>query len=141
MEKLIEMLNRGLEMEYGSYIQYLTHAELFKGPHCEAFEARFRELAGDEAKHAQKFRTLLADYLDVVPSMDTRGIRRGKSSSEILDAGIESEQDGIRLYREILDELALHKDIRGYGTFIHELRHILMDEEEHLVQLEHLKGV
>jgi bacterioferritin (cytochrome b1) len=42
MDKIAEMLNVALEMEYGAYIQYLTHAELFKGESYEALSARFK---------------------------------------------------------------------------------------------------
>ncbi len=51
-KKLLTPLNEGLEMECASQIQYLTQAAITKGSYAERLIGRFKEIAGDEAEHA-----------------------------------------------------------------------------------------
>ena len=55
-KKLLALLNEGLEMEYASQIQYLTQAAITKGPYAEGLITRFKEIASDEAEHAEILR-------------------------------------------------------------------------------------
>ena len=55
-QKIIAMMNEGLEMEYASYIQYVTQAAITIGPYAEGLIARFEEIASDEAEHAKILR-------------------------------------------------------------------------------------
>ena len=48
--ELIVLLNRALEMEHASRIQYLAHAEQIKGVDAEPLIARLKEIASDEGK-------------------------------------------------------------------------------------------
>jgi bacterioferritin (cytochrome b1) len=55
------MLNKALELEHAARIQYLAHAELVAGLNAEPIIERLKEIAGDEEKHEQKFRTLIGN--------------------------------------------------------------------------------
>lgn len=62
-EELIKMLNTALELEHAARIQYLTHAELISGLSAEKVIERLKEIASDEEKHENIFRTLISGYL------------------------------------------------------------------------------
>lgn len=57
--ELITMLNQALRLEHAARIQYLAQAGLIKGLDAEPVIERIKEIAGDEAKHEEKFRELI----------------------------------------------------------------------------------
>lgn len=136
-EELIEMLNSALELEQATRIQYLTHAQQIKGPDAETIIARLEEIAADEAEHERKFRTLIGDYLGGIPSMGTTTPHAGGNDIDILDTDIADEKTAIDFYKQIYRKACDNKDQLPYvfETIEHELRHIIKDEQEHIVEL------
>lgn len=72
-KEIVGFLNKALELEHAARIQYLSHAELVNGLNAEPIIARLKEIADDEKKHQDKFRTLIGDYLDGTPSFSFPG--------------------------------------------------------------------
>lgn len=136
---LINMLNRALELENAAHLQYSSHAELISGLNAEPLIARLREIAEDELKHQKKLRTLIADYLGGVPSMGIAETRsgEGKRVEQILEIAINGEKEGIDFYTQIMEKIKTEKANLTYvfWTLEHELRHFIMDEEEHIAEL------
>ncbi|MEM3575320.1 MAG: ferritin-like domain-containing protein, partial [Candidatus Bathyarchaeia archaeon] len=66
-EKILELLNHALELEHAAFVQYLSHAEIVDGINAEPIIGRLKEIADDERKHQEKFRTLIG-LLGGVPS-------------------------------------------------------------------------
>ncbi len=141
-EELVKMLNRGLELEYAARIQYLAHAELLKGIYAEPVIERLKEIAGDEQKHEDKFRTLIAGYLNGVPSMSLAAVHEAKTEKEILSVNLKGETEAIDYYKKIYQFASDNKKEfqYSYEKIEHELRHIIMDEEEHVIELSLLLG-
>lgn len=140
--ELIAMLNEALKLEYQANIQYLTHAELVTGLYAEPIIARFRELAGDEAKHAETFRTLIADYLDGEPCMEMASAHPAQEVSAMLTINLHDEQTAIDFYKTIYKKIVANKDSfpYAYEKLEHDVRHIIMEEMEHMVELKILLG-
>lgn len=136
-EKLIELLNQALELEQAAYIQYLAHAELVDGLNAEPIIARLREIAEDEKKHQEKFRTLIADYLGGTPSMGIAKTEKAQTIEEILRVNLKAEKEAVDFYTKILEKIKEEKESLPYEflTLEHELRHIIIDEQEHIVEL------
>ncbi|MEM3463102.1 MAG: hypothetical protein QXJ15_05500, partial [Candidatus Bathyarchaeia archaeon] len=65
-----------------------------------------------------------------------------KSLDEILRVNLKDEKVAVDTYRKILEELSKDRG-RGYYDFLleHEVRHILMEEQEHITELELLLGI
>ncbi|MFN4133817.1 MAG: ferritin-like domain-containing protein, partial [Candidatus Hadarchaeales archaeon] len=126
-EKLLKMLNRGLELEHAARIQYLSHAELIDGLEAEPVIARLKEIAGDEEKHEEKFRTLIGNYLGGVPSMSLAKTYPAKTVKEILEVNLKGEREAVDFYKQILDEANRSKAELTYEfwTIEHEVRHII----------------
>jgi len=140
-EKIIDLLNHALELEHAAYVQYLSHAEVVDGINAEPIIARLKEIADDEKKHQDEFRTLIG-ALGGVPSMEIAETHPAKSIAEILEVNLKDEKIAVDTYRKILEELKKEKG-KGYYDHLleHEVRHVLMEEQEHITELELLLGI
>lgn len=140
--ELIDMLNQALRLEHAARIQYLAHAEQITGLNAEAIIGRLRELASDEAKHEEKFRTLIASYLGGIPCMEIATTHPGENIKAILDINLHDEKSALDFYRIIYKKIIDNKDQFPYEfeTLEHEIRHVILDEQEHIVELKTLIG-
>ena len=139
-EKILELLNHALELEHAAHIQYLSHAEVIDGINSEPIIARLKEIAGDEKNHQDKFRTLIG-LLGGTPSIKIAPTHPARSIKEILQQNLKDEKEAVDTYRKILEELKKEKG-KGYYDHLleHDVRHILMEEQEHITELELLSG-
>ena len=142
-DEIIKLLNKGLELEHAARIQYLAHAEQVKGENAEKIVERLKEIADDEKSHEDKFRTLIASYLNGEPSMSLAETHKAKGLKEILTVNLKGEKDAIDLYKQIYQKVVENKKEFQYQfeTLEHEIRHIICDEEEHVVELTLLLGI
>jgi bacterioferritin (cytochrome b1) len=142
-EELAKMLNRGLELEHAARIQYLAHAELLKGLGAEKIIERLKEIASDEQNHQEQFRNLIGSYLGGEPSMGLTETHPAKDTKEILEVNLRDEKNAIDFYKQIYQKVADNKESLKYEfeTLEHEIRHIIVDEEEHVVELSLLLGI
>ncbi|MFN3966258.1 MAG: bacterioferritin [Endomicrobiia bacterium] len=140
---LLKMLNRALELEHAARIQYLAHAEIIKGINSEKLIERLKEIAEDEKKHEEKFRNLIGGYLSGIPSMNLAETHEGKNEKEILEINLKGEKEAIDFYKQIYQKIVENKKDLQYEfeTLEHELRHIIIDEQEHVVELSLLLGI
>jgi bacterioferritin (cytochrome b1) len=142
-EELVVMLNQALRLEHAARIQYLAQAELIKGINSEAIIERLKELASDEAKHEEKFRTLIANYLGGEPTMELASTHGAKTVDDILKVNLKDEKSAIDFYKTIYKAIVANKDNLPYcfETLEHEVRHIIIDEQEHVTELSTLLGL
>ena len=134
-QEILSMLNHALDLEHAAHIQYLSHAEIVEGEGAESIIARLKEIAGDELKHQEKFRALIG-ALGGVPSMGIAPTHAAKSLQEILEQNLKDEKEAVDTYRKIVQKLKTEK-IEYYDFLLeHEIRHILMEEQEHITELE-----
>jgi len=135
--ELIVMLNQALELEHAARIQYLAHAELIKGIDAEPIIARLKEIASDEAKHEDKFRDLIGNYLDGEPSMGIAKTHKAQEKKEILKINLTGEKEAIDLYKNIYRKVIENKEKLPYifETLEHEIRHVIIGEQQHIAEL------
>ncbi len=140
--ELIALLNRALEMEQASRIQYLAHAEQIKGVDSEPLIARLKEIASDEGKHEGIFRDLIGNYLDGEPSMGIDKTHPAKERMEILTLNIAGEKEAINFYKTIYKKVIENKEnlTYAYETLEHQIRHVIIEEQQHLAELSVLIG-
>lgn len=140
-EELVTMLNQALTLEHQARIQYLAHAELVEGLYAEQIISRLKELAGDEAKHEDKFRHLIANCLDGEPTMEVSPTHRATDIKGILTVNLKDEKDALEFYKRIYQKIIDNKkDLYYFETLEHEVRHIIIDEQEHTIELSTLLG-
>jgi bacterioferritin (cytochrome b1) len=139
-KEIVALLNKALEMEHQANIQYLAHAELVDGINCEPIIERLKEIAGDEAKHAEKYRSLINDYLDGTPSMGMAKTTTATTVEDILKANLRGEMEAVEYYGTIQKKIADNRASLPYSflRLEHDVRHILMEEQEHISELRRL---
>jgi len=141
-EQLVKMLNQALELEHAARIQYLAHAELVKGLNAEKIIERIKEIASDESKHEGMFRELIGSYLDGEPSMAIAQTHKANEINQIIAVNLKDEKSAIDFYKTIYAKVVSNKDGLPYvfETLEHEIRHIILDEQEHVAELSILLG-
>lgn len=139
-KELVEMLNRAVELEYAARIQYLAHAEKIKGVNSEPLVERLKEIAGDELKHEEMFRNLVCNYLDGEVSMKLEKTYDANNLKQILEVNLKGEKDAIDFYKQIYKKVVDAKQDLQYEfeTLEHEIRHVIIDEQEHVIELKNL---
>ncbi|PIQ88715.1 MAG: hypothetical protein COV72_06835 [Candidatus Omnitrophica bacterium CG11_big_fil_rev_8_21_14_0_20_42_13] len=135
--ELLTMLNKGLELEHSARIQYLAHAELIKGINAEKIIERLKEIAGDEEKHEGVFRNLIGGYLGGEPSMGLAATHKAAATKAILEINLKNEKEAIDFYKQIYTKVCDNKEGLKYefATLEHDIRHVIIDEEEHVSEL------
>lgn len=141
-EEIISVLNKALELEHAAYVQYLSHAEIVDGLNAEPIISKLMEIAQDEAEHQKKFRTLIGDFLGGIPSMGIAKTYQAGTIKEILEINLKGEKEAVDFYTKILDMIKKEKEKLPYEFFQleHEVRHIIIDEQEHITELKILLG-
>ncbi|MDD5340439.1 MAG: ferritin-like domain-containing protein [Candidatus ainarchaeum sp.] len=140
-EKLIALLNKGLELEHAARAQYLSHAKVVSGANAEGIIARLVEIAGDEQKHEGMFRDCI-EILGGVPSIKMAVGHPATGTEQILQVNLKDEHDATDFYRNILKELdAIKAELKYEYEYVeHKLRHVIIDEQEHASELKTLLG-
>jgi len=141
-KELAGMLNEALKLEHAARIQYLAHAELLSGIGAERVIERLKEIAADELKHEGMFRELIGGYLGTEPTMDLAKTHKAKGQKKILEVNLKGEKDAIDFYKKIYKKVVENKDKLKYEfeTLEHEIRHVIVDEQEHVSELSLLLG-
>jgi bacterioferritin (cytochrome b1) len=141
-KELIDMLNNAVELEYSARIQYLAHAEMISGLGAEPVIERLKEIASDELKHEEMFRTLICAYLGGEVSMNLAQTHKAKDTKKILEVNLKGEKEAIDFYKQIYQTIIDNKKTLQYEfeTLEHQLRHVIIDEQEHVVELSVLLG-
>ncbi len=141
-DELVKMLNAALELEHSARIQYLAHAELVEGINADPLIERLTEIAGDEQKHEEMFRNLVGTILLGEPSMALAPTHRATDIKEILEVNLKGEKDAIEYYRKIYRKVVDNKDalVYEFEKLEHEIRHVIIDEQEHVAELSTLLG-
>ena len=142
-KELVKLLNRALELEHAARIQYLAHAELISGLGAEKVIERIAEIASDEEKHEKMFRNLIGSYLGGEPTMELAKTHRAIQTKKILEVNLKGEKDAIDFYEQIYKKVIDNKKELKYvfETLEHEIRHVIIDEQEHVVELSLLLGI
>ena len=133
-KKLIALMNEGLEMEYASYIQYVTQAAITRGPYAEALIARFEEIASDEAEHAKILRSRIV-ALGGTPTWKVGEIQVHPDSLKAIQINLKYERDTVKFYQTLINQIP-HDEVILYEA----IEHILQDSQEHVEELERLAG-
>ncbi len=129
-EKLIELLNMDLALEYAAAIQYIQHAAVMTGAQFGDIIKELRVHASEEIAHA----ITLADQIDFLggtPTVDIGKIKTSKDSITMLEQDLEGEEDAIVRYKVRIEQAEELKEF----ALAQQLRSILAVEQEHAMDL------
>src|SRR4030067_2517427 len=125
-QKLKDMLNAAIAREIQVSIQYMWQHVQWMGVDHYAVSDKFKEIAVEEMKHAEKIAEGLW-YLGGVPTTKPAPIKVGKSLWEMVDNDIKAEEEAMSMYKDI-EKLA---DSEGDPTTRFIFESILENEEDH----------
>ena len=134
-EKLIDLLNRDLELEYSAGIQYIQHAAVMTGAQYGDVIKELKLHATEEFGHAQ----VLADQIDFLGGVPTVKVGEIKTSPEnipMLEQDLAGEEDAIVRYKMRVKQ---SEDLQEYAL-AQQLRTILAMEQEHAMDLKQALG-
>lgn len=125
-EQFIIDLNKALEWEYASAIQYIQHASVITGAQYASIAKELVIHANEEMAHAVLVATIIAD-LGGVPTIEVEKREVDADSEMMLKQDLQGEEIAIALYK------ALVKNAEALGEYgiRQTLEGILMQEEEH----------
>jgi bacterioferritin len=134
-EKLVELLNKDLELEYSAAIQYINHAAVMTGA---AYGDVIKELkihVTEEIGHA----IILADQIDYLggsPSVVVGPIHTAEGNDEMLEQDLAGEEDAIKRYKARIEQAEQLKEF----ALAQQLRTILAVEQEHAMDIKQALG-
>jgi bacterioferritin len=135
LEKLVELLNRDLELEYSAAIQYINHAAVMSGAEYGDIIKELKLHANEEIMHAMILADQI-DYLDGAPSVGVGNIYVSKDNKEMLKQDLTGEEDAISRYKTRIDQAEQLKEF----ALSQQLRTILAMEQEHAMDLKQALG-
>ncbi len=125
-DELKKMLNDAIAIEIAASVQYMWQYVQAIGVKGKAVADKFKETAIAEMKQAEELAERLW-YLNGTPTTQLAPIKVGDNLKEFLELDTKMEEEGIRLYRKIIDQAQKEGDI----TTAFMIKEILEVEEEH----------
>lgn len=126
VSELNELLNKAISREIAVSVQYMWQHVMAIGMKSPEVKDVFEDIAIEEMKHAEKIAQRLF-YLGGIPTTKPSPINVGKTLSEMVEKDLESENEAIELYLEIIRIAQEEKDTTTRLLF----EEILTEEEEH----------
>jgi len=135
-KQLIAALNEDLEREYQAVIAYVVYSQVLKGAEYMNIAAELETHASEELAHALTI-SKQVDYLGGMPAVTPKEVRTSKSAKAMLQFDLENERVTIAHYRERVKQC---EALGEYGM-AEEIRQILVQEQEHLIDLATALGI
>jgi bacterioferritin len=135
-KKMIELLNEDLSREYQAVIAYVVYSQVLKGPEYMNIAKELEKHASEELDHALKLSKQI-DYFGGMPTGTPKPIKLSEDAKEMLRADMENERVTIANYRTRVRQA----DAMGEFALSETLREILVQEQEHLIDLATALGI
>ncbi len=135
IEKMLDLINLDLELEYSAAIQYINHSAVMTGAAYGDIIKELKIHANEEIQHAM----ILADQIDYLggfPSVKVGQIRTSSENDEMLQEDLDGENDAISRYKSRIEQAEALKEF----ALAQQLRNILATEQEHAMDLKQALG-
>jgi bacterioferritin len=129
-EKLAALLNEDLAREYQAIIAYVVYSQVLKGAEYMNIADQLEKHAAEELKHALTISRQI-DYLGAMPTVTPKPVKVSENAQEMLRADLRNEIDTIKNYRERIRQC----EALGEFAIAEHIREILLDEQDHLIDL------
>lgn len=133
---LVKGLNEDLAREYQAIIAYVVYSQVLKGAAYMAIAAELEKHAGEELAHALTVAKHI-DYLGGTPVVTPKPVVVSDDAETMLRADLANESETIRHYRRRIREC----EAAGEYAIAEDIREILRQEQEHLVDLATALGI
>ncbi|WP_165231966.1 ferritin-like domain-containing protein [Aquisphaera insulae] len=129
-EQLIEALNEDLAREYQAIIAYVVYSQVLKGAEYMNIADELVTHASEELAHALTIAKQI-DYLGGMPTVSPKPVKTSEEAKDMLRFDLDNEVDTIKNYRERVRQC----EALGEYAMAEEIREILVQEQEHLIDL------
>jgi bacterioferritin len=133
---MIGLLNEDLAREYQAIIAYVNYSQVIKGAQYMDIARELEKHAGEELDHAIKISNQI-DYLGGMPTVVPKPVKTSEKSEEMLRFDLENERVTIVNYRTRIRQA----DAMGEFALSEVLREIIVQEQEHLMDLANALGI
>jgi len=134
-DQLLELLNKDLALEYTAIVQYTQHQGVLKGAMYQNIQKELIIHAQEELQHATIIVAQI-DYLGGVPTVDVPPAKISEDNVIMLQQDLAGENDAIARY---IARIKQAEELNLYHL-AHQLRNILVMEQEHAMDLEQALG-
>ena len=135
-EDLVKLLNDDLSREYQAIIAYVNYSQVLKGAEYMNIAAELEVHAGEELAHALIIAKQI-DYLGGMPTVTPKPVKTSDKAKDMLRFDLDNEVDTIRNYRDRVRQA----DALGEFAFAEHIREILIQEQEHAIDLATALGI
>lgn len=129
-QQLAALLNEDLSREYQAIIAYTVYSQVLKGAQYMSIAAQLETHAAEELKHALTIARQI-DYLGAMPNATPRPVKLAEAAEDMLRADLQNEVETIRNYRTRVRQC----EALGEFAIAEHIREILLDEQDHLIDL------
>lgn len=129
-EQLIAALNEDLAREYQAIIAYVVYSQAIKGAQYMSIAKELETHAAEELRHALVIANQI-DYLGGDITATPKEVKLSDDAEQMLRFDLENERVTILEYRQRL----LQCEALGEYAISEHIREILLDEQEHLIDL------
>jgi bacterioferritin len=135
-DEMVRLLNEDLAREYQAIIAYTVYSQVLKGAAYTDIARELEKHAGEELAHALKIAKQI-DYFGGMPAVRPKEVKTSEDAKQMLQFDLENERVTIQNYRERI------RQADGMGEFAlsEVLREIIMQEQEHLMDLADALGI
>ncbi len=128
--ELIARLNEDLSREYQAIIAYVVYSQAIKGAEYMSIARELEVHAKEELQHALIIAKQI-DYLGGDLTVTPQPVRTSDDPKKMLRFDLENERVTIKHYRERVRQC----EALGEYAMAEHIREILVDEQEHLIDL------
>ena len=135
-KRMIDNLNEDLSREYQAIMAYVVYSQVLKGAQYMNIAKELEKHATEELDHALKISNQI-DYFGGMPNATPKPVKLTENAEEMLRADLENERVTIANYRTRVRQA----DAMGEFALSEVLREILVQEQEHLIDLATALGI
>lgn len=129
-KQLAQLLNEDLAREYQAIMAYVIYSQVIKGAAYMKIAEELQSHATEELDHAMRIAKQI-DYLGEMPTNRMKPVKQSEKAEDMLRFDLENEAETIRNYRERVRQC----EALGEYAMAEEIREILVDEQDHLIDL------
>jgi bacterioferritin len=129
-EQLAALLNEDLAREYQAIVSYVIYSQVLKGAAYMSIAGELEKHAKEELQHALSISKQI-DYLGAMPTNQMKPVRQSEDAEQMLRFDLANEAETIRNYRDRVRQC----EALGEYAIAEEIREILVQEQEHLIDL------
>jgi len=134
-QKLIELLNKDLGLEYTAMVQYVQHSGVMTGAAYGDIIKELKIHANEELQHALMLADQI-DFLDGIPTVEMPPAKVSADNQKMLEQDLEGEEDAISRYKARISQAEEFQEL----ALAQKLREILAVEQEHAMDLKQALG-